>query len=163
MTRKLFYIIGAAIFGASLGSCSGNLMMHAKCEPLMMQSVLQYRLIFNVPASQKRRFVTKLNEYLFRNGYDFETSEDTNYLSPPDRSGVMTRFTNVKTIGCTYRSIIWSENVVRENQFIVTVHRAILGSREDAARTALELRLLASLDRPGLITVNMQKMGRDTD
>ncbi|HEV2817650.1 MAG TPA: hypothetical protein VGW40_10585 [Allosphingosinicella sp.] len=90
-------------------------------------------------------FNDALVSYLQNAGFTYQTSEDPGYRSPPDSNGVQTQFLNIKTIGCTPRAIVWSENVVSEDAFMITVHRTQNGTKASADGIASDLqRILAN-------------------
>jgi len=142
---KKRYLFGVAAVVASvvfvgLGSYSGTSPFHAKCDTLAMASNVQESFHFKVPRGQLKKFNDVVVSYLRGAGFTYETSRSDDYLSPPNAAGEQSRFLNVKTIGCTYRTIVWSENVVSESDVSVTVHRTWLGNKASAARVASDLR-----------------------
>lgn len=154
MKRRTIYALGAvALVGALvLSTWSASNRFHAKCDTLALASDLEARLEIRVPRSQIEAFNDRLVSYLNDSGYTFETSHSADYLSPPDAEGRQTRFHNFKTIGCTYRSIIWSENVISEEQFTITVHKTAFGSKISAGDVASDLeRLLLRVPEVTLI------------
>jgi hypothetical protein len=142
--RRFVIATGVVALIAILGirNYSGNSLFHAKCDTLALTSSIEERLTFQVPPAQLTRFNEALVGYLGREGYSFQTSQIIDYLSPPDAAGNMKRYRNVKTIGCTYRTFVWSENVISETSVSITVHKTWLGSKASAARVASDLRAL---------------------
>lgn len=49
------------------------------------------------------------------------------------------QFRNIKTIGCTARTIVWSENVIRADEFIISFHHTAFGSRKSTQKLLTEL------------------------
>lgn len=114
--------------------------IHPKCDVLAMTSDLQNTLEFHVARNNIETFNKTLVTYLEKDGFSVETSRSPTYLSPPDANGNQELFTNIKTIGCTYRTIVWSENVIKHDEFIVTVHSSIFGNKSLSDRTSRNLR-----------------------
>lgn len=128
----------AVLFGTS--NYAGASLFHAKCDSLALTSSVQESLSFKVPSGQLDKFNASVVSFLDEAGFTYETSRNSDYLSPPNAAGELARFLNVKTIGCTYRTIVWSENVVNENDVSITVHRTWLGSKTSTAQVATVLR-----------------------
>lgn len=131
-------VVLAVVLGIS--NYAGPSLFHSKCDTLALTSNVQETLNFKVPRGQLDKFNDSVVSYLNDAGFSYETSHSRDYLSPPNAAGDLTRFLNVKTIGCTYRTIVWSENVVNESDVSITVHRTWLGSKASAARVAADLR-----------------------
>ena len=144
--KKKYFAVGAGIAAliAIIGirNYSGGSLFHAKCDTLALTSSVQERLTFRVSPADISKFNDVLVGYLERERYSFQTSYANNYLSPPDSAGNMKSYRNVKTIGCTYRTLIWSENVISETEVSITVHKTWMGSKASAARVASDLRTL---------------------
>lgn len=150
MKRRRLYIaaVTAVLAMLGLGAWSDNPRFHAKCDTLALTSNLERRLEFQVSLAEMPRFNDSLVSYLRDSGFTYETSENADYLSPPDARGNQIRFLNVKTIGCTSDHIVWSENVIREDTFIITIHRTPFGSTASASRIASDLeRILSGAQR----------------
>lgn len=110
-----------------------------KCQPLTANSHLRHSIRIVIPSAETSRFNQRVVAFLNSSGFTFETSSGR-ILSVPDAEGRTTEFDNFKTIGCTSKVIVWSENVARENEFIVTVHETVFGDQADASRVATGLR-----------------------
>ena len=114
----------------------------------MASSELSKNLRVTVPATEIDQFNSRVVEFLRNNGFTFETSASDNYLSPPDGAGHQTAFKNFKTIGCTSSVIVWSENVVRSDEFIVTIHKTAAGDDSQASRVAEALKVAVKANPP---------------
>jgi hypothetical protein len=137
MTRAAVPLI---ILAASLTSGCGNTSKFlAKCETLGATGRLDYTLVFDVDHRDMVDFNNAVMSYFKKQGLTYGSGVNDSYLSPPDTKGQQIRFTNFNTVGCTYRSLIWSDNVISERQFIVTISRTIFGNAEASARHAREL------------------------
>ena len=126
----------------ALSGCSEASKFHTKCDSLAVTSRLEKRLNVIVPKYELVEFNNRLVLYLRQEGYTLETSQDSNYLSPPRQSGKQEIFRNIKTIGCNYETIIWSENVDREDQVLITVHSTIFGNSKSSEAAASDLKRL---------------------
>ena len=146
MSRRAIYLVGGLclVSALALGMTSSYAPFHPKCDLLAAGSDLERRLEIDIPKSRRLDFNDQLVRYLANGEYTFQTSQDANYLSPPDAEGRQARFRNIKTIGCTFSTVVWSENVLNENQFTLTVHSTAFGSKAKADETASDLKELAS-------------------
>ncbi len=121
----------------SLSGC-GDL----KCEALGALSELDYRMEFEVDQNDIPVFNAALKSYLVREGFTYQMGKDENYVSPPDSSGHQIKFTYFQTVGCNLESVIWSDNVMSERSFYVTIHRTYFGSAKQSARRANEIKAI---------------------
>lgn len=137
----LIGIAAAALAGLSL---SGTARFHTKCDSLAMTSNLERRFEVDVPTSELHKFNAQLVSYLEDKGFTFETSENADFLSPPDSNMKQSKYLNIKTIGCNYRTIIWSENSRAKNEFVITVHSTVFGSNNSTQRVIAELEEIIS-------------------
>lgn len=111
----------------------------AYCDPLMATSELDGTLRVTVSAGLADELNRRVVALLDSEGFSYETSASDNWLGPPDAAGRQSKFRNIKTIGCTSQSVVWSENVVRADEFIITVHHTAFGSESDSAELMADL------------------------
>lgn len=142
---KKWYLFGAVtafalLIVSGIGQYSKSNFFHVKCDSLAAISNVQEQLNFKVPKNKSREFNDVILLYFQKNRFSFQSSQNPDYLTPPDETGKQTTFLNVKTIGCNFQTIVWSENVVNEADVLVTVHRTWLGNKKSSALVASELR-----------------------
>ena len=113
--------------------------MQMKCQPLMATSELDGTLRVIVPPKQADAFNRRVVAFLNSNGFSYESSASDTYLGPPDEAGRMAEFRNIKTIGCTAGTVLWSENVIRADEFIITFHHTAFGDRNSTQKLLTEL------------------------
>ena len=142
--KKLYFYGAATIFillvVGGIANYSKISFFHLKCDTLAITSNVQEQLTFKVPRDKIYSFNDVIISYFINNGFSFQSSENPNYISPPDDSGKQNIFLNVKTIGCNYQTVVWSENVISESSVLVTIHKTWLGGNKSTARVASELR-----------------------
>jgi len=109
-----------------------------------------------VPPGQGDEFNRRVIAFFKSKGFSYESSANDNYMGPPDAAGQQETFRNIQTIGCTSKAVIHSENVIREDEFIVTIHHTAFGDRSSSARLMADLRKTAS---PA--SSRMSEMGRE--
>ena len=131
MIRPLTTIALCAVAGCSPIS--------SYCDPLMATSELDATLRVIVPSGQADKFNQRVVAFLTEKGFSHESSASDGYLGPPDAGGRQTAFRNIKTIGCTSKTVIWSENVTRADEFIITFHHTTFGDRGSTVRLMSEL------------------------
>ncbi|HKC02324.1 MAG TPA: hypothetical protein VKC17_03360 [Sphingomicrobium sp.] len=130
----------------ALGS-SGCSPMQMKCQPLMMASKLDGTLRVTVPPGRADEFNRRVVAFLTSKGFSYENSASDTYLGPPDAAGRMATFRNIKTIGCTSEAVVWSENVIRANEFIITFHHTAFGDRSSSTKLMADLAKTARATR----------------
>jgi hypothetical protein len=115
------------------------------CDPLMMTAELDGTLRVNVPPGQADQFNQRVVAFLDSQGFSYESSASDTWLTPPDAAGRQTAYRNIKTIGCTSKAIIWSENSIQANQFLVTFHHTAFGNSTSSAKLMADLTETARL------------------
>ena len=113
--------------------------MPMKCQPLMATSELDGNLRVTVQPKQADAFNQRVVAFLKSKGFSYESSASDTYLGPPDDALRQAQFRNIKTVGCTGRTIVWSENVIRADEFIITFHHTPFGDRNSAQKLLTEL------------------------
>jgi hypothetical protein len=114
-----------------LGGC-GTAKFHAKCDSLALGSSYDYRMELEVDPRNLKALHRYLGRYLTRKEFTFETSTNTRYLSPPDSNGRQEIFTNIKTIGCSWRTFIWIDNVQSDKHVMITVNSTVFGDKSES-------------------------------
>jgi hypothetical protein len=127
-------VVALALF--SLAGCSPS---RIYCDPLMATSELDGTLRVTVPPNQADGFNRRVVAFLNSKGFSYESSASDTYLGPLDEAGRMAAFRNIKTIGCTGRTVVWSENVIRADEFIITFHHTVFGDRKSTQNLLTEL------------------------
>lgn len=87
---------------------------------------------FTIKSNNINHSNDKLIEYFEEKGFKFQSSSSSKYLSPPDKNGNQYYFYNLKTIGCTMRSIVWFENSGSLNEFSVTIYSTLFGKKTNS-------------------------------
>jgi hypothetical protein len=124
-----------------LASCTPTEMY---CGPFMATSELDGTLRVTVRPADADEFNRRIVAFLRSKGFSYESSASDTYLGPSDPAGRQITFRNIKTIGCTSRAVIWSENVIRPDEFIVTVHHTAFGNRGSSAKLMADLKETAA-------------------
>ena len=123
-----------ALAALALCTLSGCSPLHFYCEPLMMTSELDGRINVTVSPDQADELNRRVIALLESEGFTYQSSASDDYLGPPDADGHLARFSNIRTIGCTSKNIVWFENVIRADEFLISVHHTALGSDNDSTR-----------------------------
>jgi hypothetical protein len=110
-----------------------------KCDLLGQNSEIKFKATFVVDSKKTEEFNYILSTYLRNNGFHVEQAKRHGYLSPPNRFGRQTAFTNIQTTGCAFRTVVWAENTVKENEFIVTIHETAFGNAQQSKTIEKEL------------------------
>ena len=126
----------AAVALCTHASCSPSRLY---CDPLMATSELDGTLRVTIPAKGADEFNRRVVAFLDGKNFSYESSASDTYLGPPDKAGRMVAFRNIKTIGCTSRTVVWSENVNRADEFIITFHHTVFGDRNSTQKLLTEL------------------------
>lgn len=126
----------AAVALCTLASCSPSRLY---CDPLMATSELDGTLRVSIPPKSADEFNRRVVAYLNGKNFSYESSASDTYLGPADEAGRMAAFRNIKTIGCTSQTIVWSENVRRADEFIITFHHTVFGDRNSTQKLLAEL------------------------
>jgi len=114
----------------------------------MATSTLDATLRVTVAKGHADEFNRRVVAFLNDRGFSHESSASDNYLGPPDAAGRQATFRNIKTIGCTSKTVVWSENVIRAEEFIITFHHTTFGDRSSTAKLMTELAETARPSRP---------------
>ena len=131
--RSVFAVLALC----TLVGCSPSQMY---CYPFEATAELDGTLRMTIPAGHGDEFNRRLVALLKSKGFSYESSASDTYLGPPDAAGQQETFRNIKTIGCTSKAFIWSENVIRADEFIITVHRTAFGDRSSSERLMADLK-----------------------
>lgn len=126
----------AAVALCALASCSSSRLY---CDPLMATSELDGTLRVTIPPNNADEFNRRVVAFLNGKNFSYESSASDTSLGPPDEAGRMVAFRNIKTIGCTSGTIVWSENVNRADEFIITFHHTVFGDRTSTQKLLTEL------------------------
>lgn len=113
----------------------------------MMTSELDGTLRVTVQPGNADEFNRRVVAFLSSKGFTYESSASDTYLGPPDGAGRQATFRNIQTIGCTSEAVVWSENVIRANQFIITFHHTAFGDRASSAKLMGDLAETTRLTR----------------
>ena len=105
----------------------------------MATSSLDAILRVTIPTGQADDFNRRVVAFLNSKGFSNESSASDSYVGPPDAAGRQATFRNIKTIGCTSKSVVWSENVIRADEFIITFHHTAFGDRSSTVNLMREL------------------------